>query len=173
MLRAQPIEIVASGPDEYRARCLCENKEVEYRFTMEKSSLRPGARSLHHEDAFYFVTFDDPAVEWLEQAIAAFDRAIQEGFVDGETTMFPVKILAPREHTPNDFAYTVFFREGEATHERAFEISETGAVRKVTWNASSVEASLEDGFWKLATPNPLIDAVLFLHQSINPKYSLV
>ncbi len=175
MLRIQPLSFTADGPDQYRVRCQSDRGEdVEYTFSIR--NFGEGRRSLSHEDAFYFVTYDDPAAEWLERSIQAFDRARQSGFVPDcqAAQMQPLSLVVSGEDQAGRHQYRLVFESNGRETEHILTVTDKDDTRIVSWEYGSCEAKLNDGFWEFTDPDAdsLLESVLMIHQAMHPKYSL-
>jgi len=158
------LSIDSDGSDVYVTRSLLDGNEVGYKFSYVVGAF--GDRVLQHEDKFYLDTFDDPAAEWLEKSIQAFDRSRVRA--RSESRPEPVNLLIDKG---NKLAqeYRVVFDGGT---DELIKVNEQSDTRTAAWQFGTCVAKLEPpGLWITdSKSDPLLQAVLMLHQASYPKY---
>lgn len=176
MLHIQPLYLNADGADLYRLHCKLEDGEAIYNFGVSIDSVGGSSfRSLRHEDAYYFVTYDDPEGDTIEQCIKYFDNARQEKFASGELNLLPASIRIEPELAANPCKYTVTLGSAQNQTSHLVTVSEEGNTRTCKWPFGAASATLDNrGFWNFdkSTTNPLLACILTLHQALHPRYTV-
>ena len=172
MRNITPLKLVAEEPDLYRLYGRTKDGDVCYSFPMSWHGNEGRLRSLDHEDSYYFVTYDDPEGNTVEQCIHRFDKARQDRMNSSGTSLIPECILIEPVENPGRFVYMVISASPEGKAEHLVSITDTESVRICDWEFGSAIATVDSkGFWN--TPkdaDPLLQTILILHQAIHPKY---
>lgn len=168
MEKLKLISINADGIDAYIVGCGIDGREVSYKFTFFVNA--SGSRVLEHEDSFYSLTYDDPAAEWLEKSILAFDRARLKARADSRPEPRTLMVVS----TEGMHQYKVISQDESAEAEELITIAEKADTRIANWKFGNSKAKLEPpGLWIADTnADSLLEAVLMLHQAIYPKYKI-
>lgn len=170
MEKLKLLSISADGPDAYIVRCVLDGSAVDYKFTYFINA--SGSRVLEHEDSFYSVTCDDPAAEWLERAILAFDRARLKA--RDEFQREPRGLVVDEESTDDRHQYKIVSQSEFNEEIDSVAVIEQNDTRTASWKFGTFMAKLEPpGLWVANDKSDsLLEAVLMLHQSIYPKYKV-
>lgn len=170
MLRVQPLEVVADGRDCYRVRCQSADGEVVYEFTMDGGEGESRHMS-NYEDAFYFVTYDDPDQLYLGWSIMSFDRARYYGVPEVQhLNMKPTSMIADGEPSAGQFQYRVVFEGAGGTAEHMVTVTGNSNTRIATWQYGSLEGQHNGVSWVAdETGSALLYAILLFDVSRRSK----
>lgn len=173
MKNMQPIKLAAEEPDLYRLYCRTKEGEVSFAFPMKwEGNKERGQRSLDHEDAYYFLTYDDPEGNTIEKCIFRLDEARQQRLADKDNVKIPECIRIESLESNGSFQYAVVFSTPAGPTEHVVAVVENDNTRDCRWEFGSAQSCMDSkGFWQLPKDaDPLLQAILVLHQAIYPKY---
>lgn len=166
-----PLNIAAVEPDLYRLDCRTKDGDVSFSFPMSwKGPKEKPHRSLTYEDAYYFVTYDDPEGNTVEKCIQRFDASRQQR--KKASALIPECIRIEPAFDSNVFKYVVVANSPGGQIEHLVSVSENDNTRTCKWEFGVTTATLDSkGIWTLAKDgDPLLQAILLLHQATHPKY---
>lgn len=174
MLRIQPMCLFADGPDHYWVRCEHEGGEVEYKFTMEEWETETRAL-IDYEKAFFYVSHDDFARDWLVWAIIKFDNARHYGIEisNGQLVkLHPKSLAADGGDAINGYRYRVAFESDAGEIEYIFTVTFEDNIGRVMWKLGSWSAKWDGFHWQEVDGDlHLTRTILMFHQTRQSKYS--